>query len=62
MVLEVPHTQYKMQPKFSPEVNPSELVFSYLKGRLWNCTSIHDDLMLAITTILSTITLSMMIG
>ncbi len=61
MVHEVP-AKYKMQPKYSPELNPSELVFAYLKQQLRAKYSIYNDLLPAITEILSSISLSMMFG
>lgn len=54
--------RYKMQPKYSPEFNSSEPVFSYLKQQLRVHYTIYNDLRLAITEILNSITLSMMMG
>ncbi len=42
-------------PTYSLELNPTEKVFSFLKGKLRNSFSIHDDLLESITQALSEI-------
>lgn len=54
--------KYYMLPKYSPEFNPSEKVFSFLKHHLRKKHSVHDDLLLAIADILNKITPTMMLG
>jgi len=54
--------RYIMQPKYSPEVNPSEFVFSFLKQQLRDRYSIYDDLLMAMIDILDSISINMMIG
>lgn len=54
--------RYYRLPTYSPEFNPSELVFSYLKHQLRREYTIHDDLLTAMTTILGGIKLQHMYG
>ncbi len=60
MIHRVP-AYYIRLPTYSPELNPSEKVFGFLKGQLRHC-SIHDNLIQAITNILSKITYEHMLG
>lgn len=52
---------YYMLPKYSPELNPAEKVFSFLK-RMLQSYDIHYDLQMAINECLAKITLYHMIG
>lgn len=54
--------KYVRLPTYSPEFNPSELVFSYLKAKLRNNYTVHDDLLLAMNEILGSVKLRHMIG
>ncbi len=60
MIRQVP-AFYVHVPTYSPELNPSEKVFGFLKGQLRHC-NIHEDLVLAITQILAKVTYDHMLG
>jgi len=53
---------YRMLPKYSPELNPAERVFSFLKAQLRFHFTAQADLLVCITTSLDKITIPMMIG
>ncbi len=52
---------YIRLPTYSPELNPSEKVFSFLKGKLKHC-DIHNDLISEITSALRKIKYDNMLG
>lgn len=47
-----PAPQYKLLPKYSPELSPAEKVFSFLKSHLCPSFNVCDDLLASIITIL----------
>ncbi len=48
-------------PTYSPELNPSEKVFGFLKEQLHHC-SIYDDLVHVVTQILAKVTYDHILG
>jgi transposase len=52
--------EYKLLPKYCPEFSPAKKVVSFLKAHLHSSFNVHNNLFLAIVTILNKITLPTM--